>query len=137
MEARADGIDFLPELTASERRILITEGWIELKWPDSDEDTEVELQQGIDPAFAEATIRYRGPDRGSVITGLPEGLHYFRVREVGAERGDAPPWSEPLTVEVVFMDRGTLFLFLAIGGVVVVLTVGAIIAGHFSSKTTS
>lgn len=64
-----------------------------------------------------------------MITGLAEGPHFFRIRET--PDGD---WSEPLAVRVKFFPRGKLFLILGIGAVVVLATIGTIVAGHFSSK---
>jgi hypothetical protein len=103
-------------------------GTIVLSWEKPD-TTEVEIQQSSDQSFGEAITRYKGMDSGSVITGLPEGTHYFRI----SEQPDGE-WSKPLEVKVVFFPRSQLFLILGIGGFVVLATIGTIVIGHFNTK---
>ncbi len=79
-------------------------------------------------------VRYSGGDEGSVLTGLAEGTHYFRIRAVDAE-GLPGAWSQPLEARVVFMDRHHLGRFLGLGGLVVILTVGTILHGHFRARS--
>jgi len=120
------GIDFLDreELEAG----VSDNGAVTLAW-EIEEGTRVILEQGIDDAFDDALVRYRGPDSGSVVTGLAEGDHYFRV---GIE--ETGEWSPPLKVKVTFFDRSALILLLAIGGVVVGFTIGAIVIGHLRTR---
>ncbi|MGE9268904.1 MAG: hypothetical protein ACQKBY_12480 [Verrucomicrobiales bacterium] len=104
------------------------DGVVELKW-EKEAETVVELEQAASADFSDPVPRYVGTDEGSVISGLPEGKHFFRLRAKGGE------WSEPLGVEVAFFPRGRLFLLLGIGGVVVLATVGAILGGALSVKS--
>jgi hypothetical protein len=99
-------------------------GTVTLAW-EKPADVSVELQQSGDATFGDPVTRYQGDDPASVITGLAEGTHFFRLRETG---GDG--WSPPLQVEVEFFPRARLFVLLGAGAVVVVSTVAAIVIGH-------
>lgn len=81
------------------------------------------LEQADHPDFQNSVTRYGGPDRKSILTGLPEGTFYFRVRPK-----DSPDaWSETRQVEVKFIDRQSLFLLVSAG----FLTVSAIFLAIF------
>lgn len=92
-----------------------------------------ELQEEVPGAPGEFAPRYTGPDASTVRSGLIEGTHRFRVRALDAE-GAAGPWSEPLTVEVRYMDRGRVRLLLVLGAIVVLMTIGAIVHGHLTHR---
>ena len=94
-----------------------------LQWSNPEGKTVV-LQQSTLATFADPVARYTGSEKSSVLSGLAEGRHYFRVGEEGTSN-----WSVPLTVEVKFFPRDRLFLLLGSGAVVVLLTMGTIIAG--------
>lgn len=89
----------------------------------------VRLEQADGPGFEAPALRYEGPDPASVITGLPEGVHYFRIGFA-----DAEAWSDPLAVEVRFLPRGRLYLLLGLGAIVVAMTVGAIVRGSADTR---
>lgn len=126
-------VEFSDHLLDPARELTSEDGTITLSWTPSVQGAIVELEQSPDTDFTSSTIRYEGADPGSVITGLPEGTHFFRIRAI--ETADRPgPWSDPLKVTVTFMDRGALLLLLSLGGSVVVLTVGAILAGHVRTR---
>ena len=120
------GVNFVDRETVEEK--VSDNGAVTLSW-EGGEGMEVVLQQGVGPSFDDARTRYQGPDSGAVLTGLPEGIHYFRIGIV--ETGE---WSPPLKVEVTFFDRSALLLLLAIGGVVVCSTIGTIVAGHLRTR---
>lgn len=90
----------------------------------------VELQHDSTAGFTDPVLRYAGADAGSVVTGLPDGAHYFRIRAVDAD-GRAGPWSEPFEVSIAYMQREKVVRLLAIGGFIVLATVGAILVGQF------
>ena len=98
------------------------DGTVVLEW--SADGNEVELQQAAGPEFKDAVTRYKGGDSASALTGLAEGVHWFRIRGAGNT-----PWSKPLQVEVDFVPNRTLLIYLSLGGLVVLLTVGAIVGG--------
>ncbi len=91
------------------------------------EGGEYELQQSDDSDFSRAVTRYRGPDMGSVLTGLVEGEYHFRVRETGA----GAEWSPPVSVKITYMEKTRVVLLLCLGGFVFVATVGTLLVGHF------
>lgn len=103
-------------------------GTVTLSW-EKPEALEIELQQSASPDFTEATTRYNGTDPASVITGLPEGTHYFRIADVSTSE-----WSAPLAMKVEFFPRWKLWLILSIGAAVVIATIGTIVACHFRTK---
>ncbi|MBK1831378.1 hypothetical protein JIN77_11615 [Verrucomicrobiaceae bacterium R5-34] len=105
-------------------------GAIELVW-DKPTDTVVVLEQSANADFTSPIERYRGTDAGSVITGLAEGVHFFRLRAVD---GADDTWSEPLRVEVAFYPESKLFVLLGIGAVVVSLTIGTILYGAIRTQ---
>lgn len=131
MVADPGNIDFQPELLENGRQLDSNDGAVTLQWPAP--DGTIELQQASEPAFQHPLSRYTGSDPGSVITGLPEGQHYFRLRQVNTP-APSGPWSAPLEVRVEFMDRGHLILLLSLGAIVVLLTVGTIITGHYRTR---
>lgn len=104
-------------------------GTVTLSWKKPD-TLEIELQQSTTKDFAEISTRYRGTDSASVLTGLPEGTHYFRIADASTSE-----WSAPLAMKVEFFPRWKLWLILSIGAGVVLATIGAIVAGHFSTKS--
>jgi len=107
---------------------ISADGAVSLGWK-GEAGKPVALEQGDAGTFENAVIRYQGLDSGAVLTGLPEGIHYFRVGTAGTGE-----WSPPLSIEVKFIDRSTLFLLLGVGGLVACMTIGAIISGHFRIK---
>lgn len=82
------------------------------------------MEQSGDKSFEQYITRYEGLDDGSVLSGLAEGPHFFRI---GPK--DSEVRSEVVSVEVKFFRRDHLFLLLGAGGIVVCLTIGAIIGG--------
>ena len=114
-------------------RMTSADGVVTLTWRELPAPWEVELQQSENPDFATVVERYAGRDTGSVLTGLPEGAHHFRLRVVHTD-GTVGPWSDPVHVEVTFMDRGQLFLLLGLGGIVVLATAGAIVGGYLNHR---
>ncbi len=103
-------------------------GTVTLSWK-KPEALEIELQQSDSEDFTESTIRYKGTDAASVLTGLPEGTHYFRIADAGTSE-----WSAPLAMKVEFFPRWKLWLILSIGACVVLATMGIIVVGHFTTK---
>lgn len=121
----ADEIDFLDRESHAENPS--SDGSVTLSW--SGDGNEIVLEQSAEITFASPVVRYEGTDRSSAIGGLPEGTHYFRIRS--AEGGE---WSDPLAIEVVFLERSRLALLLAMGGIVVAMTIGAIVIGFFRTR---
>lgn len=120
----------------AESETVVTEGVINLAWEATgDQESAVfELQESSAAAFPEekSRIRYRGPDRGSVVSGMAEGGHHFRVRAVKAD-GTASEWSAPVHVEARYIPKEKVVWLLSMGGLVFVATLTALFAGHFRS----
>lgn len=123
-----------PELPPDGKFFETNEGVVNLAW-EGPEGATFELQQSPDPAFPEpgTGTRYLGPDPGSVISGLPEGTHYFRVRDVPTN-GTPGEWSGPLEVRVEFMATKWVVTLLIFGAVVFFTTIATIITGHLRSR---
>jgi hypothetical protein len=103
-------------------------GTVTLSW-EKPEELEIKLQQSDSVDFTDHTIRYKGTDPASVITGLPEGVHYFRIADASTSE-----WSAPLAMRVEFFPRWKVWLILSIGAGVVLATMGIIVIGHFTTK---
>lgn len=116
-----------------DRLLTSADGVVTLTWRELPTPWAIVLEQSDSPDFATVVERYAGRDTGSVLTGLPEGTHHYRVRAVHPD-GRVGPWSNPVHVEVTFMDRGRLFLLLGLGGIVVLATAGAIIGGYLNHR---
>lgn len=87
------------------------------------------LEQGVDADFTTPVVRYTGRDVSSVLSGLSEGGHYFRIGSKDGRR-----WSAPVKVNVAFFPRDRLVLLLVLGGIVVLSTIGAILVGYAKTK---
>lgn len=81
------------------------------------------------PSFARPHTVYLGTDRGTYVSGLEEGFHYFRVGVVG-EDDHVEHWSQPLAVSVEYPPAGRVKVILAAGSIVLILTVAAIAVGY-------
>lgn len=108
------------------------EGMVDLRWKTKENGPF--LLQATKPSAPDTfETRYEGMDQSSVLTGLAEGIHKFRVRVVNLD-GDPGPWSEVLVAEVHYMPDSRLRLLLILGGLVVMITAGTIIFGHISHQ---
>lgn len=108
-----------------------TEGHATLSWAARDGNGPVrafELQYASHPGFTDARTWYRGPDRASFVSGLPEGRTWFRVRAV--EEGLTGPFSEPIAVEVEYASAATVTRLMALGAIVFLATVATVAVGH-------
>lgn len=117
------GIDFTNRDALTENPSA--NGAVTLAWDNAGRPVKVEQSASSD--FSKTVTIYQGTDRGSVVSGLREGTYFFRIREESGE------WSPPLSVQVEFVSRRTMFTLLSLGGIVVVATIGAIFAGSFST----
>ena len=106
---------------------VISDGAITLEW---NSEGIIVLEHARSKEFAKPWLRYRGDDQSSVLTGLAEGEHFFRIKEEGEETS----WSKVLPIQVEFVDLTLMYFLLAVGGAVSLLTVGAIIHGSRKTK---
>jgi hypothetical protein len=86
-------LQVVPTLSATEPE---ANGSFELSWtPVAEQPAEYVLEEAVDPAWADATVAYRGDDTRRRLSGR-RGRHFYRVR---AELGDSSSdWSNPLSV---------------------------------------
>lgn len=86
-----------------------------------------ELQQSQQKKFDSLLVRYKGSDLASYISGLAEGIYYYRVRsELDGQLSD---WSEPIVVVVEHHSLQLAFLLFGLGAVVFLATVVVVVKG--------
>lgn len=82
--------------------------------------------------FTEPVELYRGADKGTYVSGLAEGMYYFRVYL--EKDGISGPSSPVLSLKVQYVDRGKVATLMIVGFAVFVATVAAILVGHFRTR---
>lgn len=85
---------------------------------------EFELQELSGPGRSEARILYTGPDTGTFLSGLGEGIYLFRIRDLGGE------WSAPVELKVLYPPPFLVWSLMGLGTFVFLATVVAILRGH-------
>lgn len=75
-----------------------------------------ELVESEQADFGTTRERYRGRDRGTVLSGLSDGARHYRVRVMGPEGTSA--WSQPVRFEVAHHAFDFALKLLALGGLV-------------------
>ena len=119
-------------LKPKDGKLVTDEGVIDLKWVLRGAKTyELVAASPDDPEHYQN--RYHGTDRSSVLTGMRDGMYRFKVRGINAD-GTPGEWSEPLQVEVAYMPASNVRLLLILGGLVVLMTVGAILHGYLTHR---
>jgi hypothetical protein len=112
-----------PVLTSSTE--LATAGFYTLSWSPGAND--YELQQSDSSDFQQPQAVYTGPDTATVISGKPDGVRYYRVRNI--DNGQAGSWSQVVRVTVQHHTLTRAFLFLFTGMVVFLATILLITIG--------
>jgi hypothetical protein len=106
---------------------LATAGYYQLQWDGADA-SDHELQESLHADFSDPVTLYRGADRATMLTGRPDGEYHYRLR---ALHQDGPgPWSQTLRVEVRHHPLSRALLFFAMGALVFLATLAAILAGN-------
>ncbi len=121
-------------VSPKESHFLADEGKVLLEWelPDNPPATapfEFQLEQSVQPDFAESALRYEGADRATFVTGLAKGNYYYRVRAVTGSEGSGS-WSKVVEVNVEFVSTTLVVTLFSVGMVVFVMTVVSILKGH-------
>ncbi|WP_018175089.1 MULTISPECIES: hypothetical protein [unclassified Thioalkalivibrio] len=98
------------------------DGGLTLEW---NAEGPVELEQASGPDFDDARVIYRGGDTSSVISGLPDGEYRFRLRADGAD-----DWADEARIDVAHHSLARAFGFFALGGVVFLVLIVAILRGR-------
>ncbi len=104
------------------------DGMARLSWS-LEEGAKVQIEQDLDPGFAEPRSLYQGSDRASVITGLPDGAYHYRGRRMYPD-GSTSAWSEPVTLEVKHHTLARAAFFFSVGALVFLATTALILIGN-------
>ncbi len=118
-----DGLPHL-DIAADERAGHATISW-ELDDTSSRTGT-FELEQSARADFTEATVTYTGPQSSSVVSGLPNGVRFYRVRHRPAGRESWGEWSQPKELRINHHSRRVAGGLFGLGAVVFLLTAGFI-----------
>jgi len=113
------------------------EAWIQLEWasqgiPPESIHYELHSCQSLD--FSSSTLRYRGKDTASLISGLNPGDYFFEVRLMNQDNTLLTQTSQPLKVTVKFIDFKIVITLLSLGLFVFALTVFTILFGHRNNR---
>ena len=114
-----------PSLTSDSTRPAA--GYYQLSWNGA-ASRAYELQESRQADFSVTSTLYQGPDRATVLTGRPDGDYYYRLRVLDAD--GAGPWSDTLEVQVRHHPLARALLFFALGALVFLATLVAILAGN-------
>lgn len=105
-----------------------TAGYFHLTWQTNpepvDQESEFIVQQSRTPDFEQARNLYSGTEKASLISGLADGVYYYRVRQ----QNDSG-WSEPVRVQVRHHPLSTALQFFSVGLLVFALTLFTILHG--------
>ncbi len=123
-----------PPIFEGDTLVHTESGMTRLVWdvdaPDSIKETLIyEFQQASDSLFENYYVRYRGPDLATYISGLKDGIYYYRVRALGPDSIPVSQWSGITKVQVDHHSLNLALIFFVVGGVVFVATAGVVIFG--------
>lgn len=110
-----------------EAEVEISEGVVSLEWKGEGGEVELLHRRPDQPDL----IRKITGDQKTVVTGMDEGVHEFRLRVPGGD------WGGVMTVTNTFMDRKQVVWLLFSGGLVVAFIVGGILTGMRNGKEES
>lgn len=108
-----------PELEANPE--LATAGFYQLRWYSA---RPVELQESEHPDFSSAETIYRGSDAARVMSGKPDGVLYYRVRDT-----DDGSFSNVVEVTIRHHSLERAFAFFGLGAIVFLATLLLIATG--------
>ena len=119
----------LPTPVLQSNTALANAGYYQLKWhlPGGQEPV-FELQEAGQRAFEHPQEVYRGRDLASVMSGLPDGQFFYRVRAISKE-GAPGPWSATVHVQVAYLPLSRAFIFFGLGALVFIATLLVILDG--------
>lgn len=97
------------------------------------EKTEFELQKSRDEEFTEAKTAYTGPDRATFISGLADGMYYYRIRVIKGD--EVGVWSDTVKFEVKHHSLKLALVLFFIGAIVFSATVWIVLKGASKEET--
>lgn len=99
------------------------DGHVRLQWVSIAPDAVYEVQQSVTPYFEDPKAIYKGPDLATFVSGLNDGIYYYRFR---ANDGD---WSDTVTLTVKHYSLQLAFTLSGLGAIVFLLTVLVVLKG--------
>lgn len=116
-------------ISLSTSNAVATGGYYQLKWQGGAPAGQFQLEESRSKDFLQTRELYRGAQTASVVSGRADGEYHYRIRQLDAEGNAISDWSEPLQVTVAHHSLARAFAFFAIGLVVFVITLVAIVRG--------
>jgi len=107
---------------------VATAGYYRLDW-NAESAADFVLEESQQVSFETARVLYEGPDTARIISGRKDGDYYYRVRDVN-NQDEQSAWSDVVHVKVQHHPLSRALLFFAIGAIVFVATLSAIIIGN-------
>lgn len=105
---------------------IATAGFYQLSWKMPEQLEQIELQESRTPELADYRVIYRGPDLARAVSGKSDGEYYYRLVSAGDKERRA---SNIVKVTVAHHPLRNAFLFFAIGALVFVAILVAILSG--------
>lgn len=102
---------------------LATAGYFKLSW-ESNHVSSYEVQEASSSSFKAPKLIYQGGDTSVVISGLADGVYYYRMRS------DYGNWGEAIRVEVKHHSLKKAFTFFSIGALILCMLIWVLIRGH-------
>ena len=101
---------------------LSTAGYFQLSWQD-ESGLSYQLQQASYPDFRDAVTLYQGPDQATVISGLPDGDYFYRVRN------EDESWSKAFKISVKHHSLAKALGFFSLGAAMFIVMIVLLIKG--------
>lgn len=122
-------------ITSPESGDTFAEGAFLLKWEagDSTDLAAFVVEHARDAEFTDLIVRFEGRDRAHFVSGMARGDHWFRVAALN-ESGERVAVSEPVQVATSYIAMSTVWTLIAIGSVVLAITVASVVTGHARNK---
>lgn len=117
--------------------LVTASGSVSLKWqvPAVLPSDHFELEQAVQENFFSPEAVYSGPDRGTYLSGLPDGDYYYRVRVVNTQEEKPSQWSPSVHRSVQHPSLEFTFTMLGVGATVFLSTIGVIVQGARKETT--
>lgn len=103
--------------------LTTNDGHVRLNWAATTPVAVYEVQQSTNSNFENSITIYEGADLGTFVSGLTDGVYYYRLR---ADKGS---WSEPLKLTVKHYSLQLAFALAGLGAVVFLSTVVVVLKG--------
>lgn len=103
--------------------LTTNDGHVRLNWVATTPDAVYEVQQSMNSNFENPLTIYEGADLATFVSGLTDGVYYYRLR---ADKGS---WSDTLTLTVKHYSLQLAFALAGLGAVVFLSTVVVILKG--------